>query len=34
LMRPQDWIRVLKGAYYFLPYLFNKEKTDNKDLEW
>jgi anaerobic magnesium-protoporphyrin IX monomethyl ester cyclase len=34
LMRPQDWIRVLKGAYYFLPYLFNKEKNDNKELEW
>jgi hypothetical protein len=34
LCRPQDWVRVIKGAYYFLPYLLGKEKEDTKDLEW
>jgi anaerobic magnesium-protoporphyrin IX monomethyl ester cyclase len=34
IVRPQDWMRVVKSAYYFIPYLFNKEKESNVELEW
>ena len=34
LTRPSDWGRVAKSAYYFIPYIFGKEKESNKDLEW
>lgn len=34
LVRPYDWGRVIKGAYYFLPYILGKEKQNTVELEW
>jgi radical SAM superfamily enzyme YgiQ (UPF0313 family) len=34
LFRPSDWGRVAKSAFYFLPYVFSKEKKENIELEW
>jgi len=34
LFRPSDWGRTAKSAYYFMPFVFSKDKNIDKELEW
>jgi anaerobic magnesium-protoporphyrin IX monomethyl ester cyclase len=34
IMRPSDWGRTIKSAYYFIPFVFAKEKNIDNKLEW
>ena len=34
LMRPSDWGRTIKSAYYFMPFVMSKGNSDDKKVEW
>ena len=34
LTKPMEWDRILRSAFHAIPYFFNKEMDDAKELEW